>query len=30
LLQTCTFGADPDGIIRLRCPQSAGASPPPR
>jgi hypothetical protein len=30
LLQTCTFGADPDGVIRLHCAQSDVATPAPR
>jgi hypothetical protein len=30
LLQTCAFGADPDGVIRLHCPQTGGATPKPR
>jgi hypothetical protein len=29
LLQTCTFGVDPDGVIRLHCPQTANATPTP-
>jgi hypothetical protein len=29
LLQTCAFGADPDGVIRLHCMQGVSASPTP-
>lgn len=29
LLQTCAFGADPDGVIRLHCAPSGGATPTP-